>query len=1113
MRQILLLTHHLKDLAGSEINILELSREFLSLGFKVEVGTFSYGYPIKKYFNNESIEVKNILQEKVNSQKYDLLWVQHAPLLAFILFESEIEFENIIFSSLSPNEPLEVPPLYLKEFISLFLANSNETKEQMLSEGLKSSEVQIFPNSVPGNFFDFSKSIYSEKINRLAIISNHVPKELYDLKEFMQAKGETVDIYGLGNTVELISPDILREYDAIITIGKTVQYALATAVPVFVYDKYGGDGWVTPEEIDSMQLYNFSGRYKKEHLSAKEIYKLLKKGYSQSIKNSSTLQELARKRFSLNRNIQTILAQLQKPPAIDKDRFLYVKRLSRIYSRTLESNDESNNLTSQSSSAIQKQELQIYNLELKLRQIYEHNLSLQKDLNSAHEAYRWRLFTPLDKLREKSLLKNIYLSVKSSRFLRLTYHKLPISSQAKWKIRQFLSTGTITSGTKVNISEDRLNCISEDELNTLKRPRVSIIIPCFNQGKYLWESVPSAYASYGRGVEVIIVNDGSTESKTLTTLDEISKFYPKVKIINKVNGGLSSARNAGLENATGEYIQFLDADDTLAPSKIDIQLSQCKNLSTIPICNYLTANDEYTEFYKKEETIKGIPLSLNAFLMQWERGLSVPIHCGLFPSKIFESIRFDEELTAKEDWLFWCTILKSGYKLQYIDAHSVIYRVHTESMVRKSFTKMANQWEVASKKIASLLSESEKTLFLQESYKWLNKYYRSNPLYNEESLDKSSSKKSLKKRPSPAVGYTAHRLESFIESCQNFNTSEPIISVVVPVFNHYNYLLECLESVTHQGDLPIELICIDDNSSDTRVQELLGKIKGINPNIQIILQTKNRGISYTQNSAVELAKGKYIALLDCDDYLKEDALSVVIEYIKEYTDVDYFFTDRTNINPQGKVLYDALYSSVRHSSIKDDLLDRMIASHLKVIKKSTYKALGGSSEQLSGIQDWELALKVAQNGRLYYIPQKLYFHRLHKESVTTSLAVAQYKKSNILRREYAQMWLQKKRIVEENFKSGLQTQNEGFSEHDTQVFTPNNLKIDSWYCPKPLQKAFAEEKIVVFDARGGIDKVYIDFLKDFNSYFDIILCDRLSLSAQLIGTLWSEQIISIKCSI
>ncbi|HGZ70671.1 MAG TPA: hypothetical protein ENK74_04670, partial [Nitratifractor sp.] len=225
MKTILLLTHHLKDLAGSEINILELSKEFRNLGFRVEVGTFSYGYPIKKHFLDESIEVKNILHEKVNTSRYDLLWVQHAPLLAFILFEAEIEFGHIIFSSLSPYEPLEAPPLHLKEFISLFLANSNETKEKMVAEGLESSDVQLFPNSVPHNFFLSPKTLYAKELQRVAIVSNHLPKELYELKKLLQSRDKRVDIYGLGNRVELISPEILREYDAIITIGKTVQYA------------------------------------------------------------------------------------------------------------------------------------------------------------------------------------------------------------------------------------------------------------------------------------------------------------------------------------------------------------------------------------------------------------------------------------------------------------------------------------------------------------------------------------------------------------------------------------------------------------------------------------------------------------------------------------------------------------------------------------------------------------------------------------------------------------------------------------------------------------------------------------------------------------------------
>ena len=75
------------------------------------------------------------------------------------------------------------------------------------------------------------------------------------------------------------------------------------------------------------------------------------------------------------------------------------------------------------------------------------------------------------------------------------------------------------------------------------------------------------------------------------------------------------------------------------------------------------------------------------------------------------------------------------------------------------------------------------------------------------------------------------------------------------------------------------------------------------------------------------------------------------------------------------------------------------------------------------------------------------------------------------------------------------------------VFNSSNLSLDTWYCPEKLKDSFGNYEICIFDARGELRSAYIEFLKDYNSYFDLILCDRLSVSSQIIGTLWSEHII------
>ncbi|MDY4757554.1 MAG: glycosyltransferase family 2 protein [Parabacteroides sp.] len=102
-------------------------------------------------------------------------------------------------------------------------------------------------------------------------------------------------------------------------------------------------------------------------------------------------------------------------------------------------------------------------------------------------------------------------------------------------------------------------------------PLISVIIPIYKVEDYLDECVQSVIHQTYKNLEIILVNDGSPD-KCPQICDEYAKLDNRIIVIHKKNGGLSDARNAGLQIATGEYIQFLDADDILEKQKIEIQI-------------------------------------------------------------------------------------------------------------------------------------------------------------------------------------------------------------------------------------------------------------------------------------------------------------------------------------------------------------------------------------------------------------------------------------------------------------------------------------------------------------------------------------------------------------
>src|SRR5689334_12333882 len=97
-----------------------------------------------------------------------------------------------------------------------------------------------------------------------------------------------------------------------------------------------------------------------------------------------------------------------------------------------------------------------------------------------------------------------------------------------------------------------------------KPPLISVVIPCFNDGIYLPETLSHLSKQTFRDFEIIIVNDGSTDPKTLEILDQVQSA--DVKVLHKTNGRMSSARNYGVKHARGEFIAALDADDYFHPS-------------------------------------------------------------------------------------------------------------------------------------------------------------------------------------------------------------------------------------------------------------------------------------------------------------------------------------------------------------------------------------------------------------------------------------------------------------------------------------------------------------------------------------------------------------------
>lgn len=214
-------------------------------------------------------------------------------------------------------------------------------------------------------------------------------------------------------------------------------------------------------------------------------------------------------------------------------------------------------------------------------------------------------------------------------------------------------------------------------------PKVSVIIPCYNQTTFLKETVESVINQSYTNWECIIVNDGSTDNSQ-EIIDGLCKIDNRIKCHIQQNRGLSASRNIGLDLSCGEYIQFLDADDIILPTKLEKQIEQLEinpNLD-ISICRFRYFIGAQDNQYDNSFNLHEYDFSLNSFLYKWAVEFSFPPVC-YFVKKDFltkNEIRFNEDLRACEDWYFLVEASMQGGRLCEYPEKLALYRMHHNNM-------------------------------------------------------------------------------------------------------------------------------------------------------------------------------------------------------------------------------------------------------------------------------------------------------------------------------------------------------------------------------------------------------------------------------------------------
>ena len=213
-------------------------------------------------------------------------------------------------------------------------------------------------------------------------------------------------------------------------------------------------------------------------------------------------------------------------------------------------------------------------------------------------------------------------------------------------------------------------------------------------------------------------------------------------------------------------------------------------------------------------------------------------------------------------------------------------------------------------------------------------------------------------------------------------TRPPLISVLLPVYNTDEaWLRKCLDSVLSQIYPHWELCIADDASTLPHVRPVLEEYRTGDGRIRVVFRETNGHISAASNSALALAAGDYVALLDHDDELTPDALYEIAALIGRHPETDMIYTDEDKIDAQGR----------RHSPFfkpdwsPDTFLSLMYTCHLGVYRTALVRKIGGFREGFEGSQDYDLVLRLTEyTDRIRHIPRVLY----HWRSIPASSAAS-----------------------------------------------------------------------------------------------------------------------------
>lgn len=499
--------------------------------------------------------------------------------------------------------------------------------------------------------------------------------------------------------------------------------------------------------------------------------------------------------------------------------------------------------------------------------------------------------------------------------------------------------------------------------------KISVIVAVYNTEKYLERCLNSLLNQTYQNLEIIVVEDGSTDNSK-----EVLKKYShndKVKLIyNKKNSGLSYSRNVGLENATGSYIGYIDSDDYVDLDYYEKLMQSIKDSKAeIAICD-IKVVDEDTNTEVISRCCNNDEFSVYNVV---NNGLAASACNKLFKKELISKYKFAEG-KVNEDIAVVIPTLVNAKKITY--ANTYYYYVQRGGSIQNSgfsdkrfdifygvkttLERIKDNKDYESLKDAIVYNQlivlliyvipKEKKFLLR--YRILKKYYdlikeydiKSNKLYQQFLQQESKINRiyysnlvnlnvrklfildnllislyhllrDIKhlKRQKIIPDISLSNIETCAKRQSSYNKPDLKISVIIPNYNYAKFLFERVYSILNQNYPIYELIILDDCSTDNSFEIINQIVSSINKyiNVKVVLNEKNSGNAFSQwQKGFKLASGDYVWICEADDYCKKNFLRKVTNPINQNGNIIISYADTGFIDSTGTIIKKSLIDQI-----------------------------------------------------------------------------------------------------------------------------------------------------------------------------------------------------------